>query len=98
MLSKWKATQDMSIGIGSHSMNPNTKSLLVPKGTILTWEDDSPSGNVWFHVTIDGVKHRGKIECGRITNLIKRNAIELFDNGNNFKIYSGEYLQKLLSN
>lgn len=97
MLSKWRATRDMSIGIGSHSRNPNTTSLPIPKGTILTWDDDAPNGNVWFYATIDGEKYRGKIECGRITNLIKDGRIELFDNGNHFAIYDGEYLQKLLT-
>ena len=97
MFSKWRATKDMSIGIGSHTRNPNSTSLPIPKGTILIWDEDSASGNVWFYVTIDGVSHRGKIECGQITNLIKDGRIELFDNGNRFVVYSGEYLQKLLT-
>ena len=97
MFSKWRATKDMSIGIGSHSMNPNTTNLPIPKGTILTWDDDAPNGNVWFYATIDGVKHRGKIECGRITNLIKDNDIELVDNGTGFISYNGEFLQHLLN-
>jgi hypothetical protein len=98
MFSKWRATKDMSIGIGSHSMNPNTNSLHVPKGTILIWDEDSRSGNVWFYVTIDDIRHRGKIECGSIVNLIKKGDIELFNNENRTIIYSGEYLQKLLNN
>jgi hypothetical protein len=52
---------------------------------------------VWFNVEIDGEKYRGKVECGRITNLINRGRISLADNGNGFAVYSGEYLQKLLS-
>lgn len=96
-MSKWVANTDMSIGIGSHSRNPNTTSLPIPAGTILTWEDDAPNGNVWFHVELDGEKYRGKIECGAITNLIRRGKISLYDNGNGFRVYSGEYLQKLLN-
>jgi len=98
MFSKWRASKDMSIGIGSDTRNPNTKPLHVPKGTILIWEEDSRNGNVWFYVTIDGESHRGKIECGSITNLIKQGDIELFDNENRSIIYSGEYLQRLLRN
>jgi len=87
----------MSIGIGSHSRNPNATSLPIPKGTILTWDDDAPNGNVWFYATIDGVKHRGKIECGRITNLIKDNEIELVDNGDNHIVYEKTFLELLLN-
>ena len=95
--SKWVAMEDFSIGIGSNSRNPNTTSLQIPAGTTLRWEDDAPNGNVWFNVEIDGEKYRGKVECGRITNLINRGRISLADNGNGFVAYSGEYLQKLLS-
>jgi len=95
--STWVALKDFSIGIGSHSRNPNTTSLWIPKGTLLKWDDDSPSGNVWFRVEIEGVKHRGKIESGRITNVIKDGKIELKNNGKDFVIYSGEFLKKLLN-
>jgi hypothetical protein len=95
--SQWMASKDMSIGIGSHSTNPNTTSLQIPQGTILTWDDDAPNGNVWFYVTIYGKKYRGKVECGRITNLIKRGTIELFNEGNGPSVYSGDYLKRLLS-
>ena len=97
--SKWVAMMEFSIGIGSNSMNPNTKSLKIPLGTILQWEDDSRNGNVWFNVEIDGEKYRGKIESGAITNVIKSGRISLY--GNNEKgiiAYGGEYLQKLLNN
>ena len=87
----------MSIGIGSHSRNPNTTSLPIPNGAILTWDGDAPNGNVWFYATIDGVKHRGKIECGRITNLIKDNEIELVDNGDNHIVYEKTFLERLLN-
>lgn len=95
--SNWTAMEDFSIGIGSHSRNPNTTSLQIPSGTTLRWEEDAPNGNVWFNVEIDGEKYRGKIECGRITNLINRGRISLADNGNGFIAYQGEYLKKLLS-
>ena len=52
--SYWVATMEFSIGIGSNSMNPNTKPLNIPIGTILQWDEDSRSGNVWFNVEIDG--------------------------------------------
>jgi hypothetical protein len=94
--SKWKALKDFTIGIDSNSRNPNTKSLLIPKGTILTWEEDSPSGNVWFLVEINGIKYRGKIQSGRITNVINSGKIELLNNGYGIRAYSGEFLQKLL--
>jgi hypothetical protein len=97
--SKWVGIKEFSIGIGSNSMNPNTKSLKIPLGTILQWEEDSPNGNVWFNVELDGKKYRGKIESGAITNVIKRGNISLY--GNNEKgliAYDGEYLQKLLNN
>jgi hypothetical protein len=97
MFSKWRANKDMSIGIGSHSRNPNTTSLPIPNGAILTWDGDAPNGNVWFYATIDGVKHRGKIECGRITNLIKDNEIELVDNGDNHIVYEKTFLERLLN-
>ena len=89
--------EDFSIGIGSDSRNPNTTSLPIPLGTTLRWEEDAPNGNVWFNVEINGEKYRGKIECGRITNLIKRGRISLSDNGNGFIAHEGEYLKKLLS-
>ena len=96
--SKWATTKDMSIGIGSDSRNPNATRLHIPKGTTLTWDDDSASGNVWFYVIIDGKQERGKIECGRITNLIKTGDIELIDNGDGLRAYAGDFLQKLLNN
>ena len=97
--SKWEAIMEFSIGIDSNSMNPNTKSLKIPLGTILQWEEDSRNGNVWFNVEIDGEKYRGKIESGAITNVIKSGRISPY--GNNEKgiiAYDGEYLQKLLNN
>jgi hypothetical protein len=98
--SKWVALKDFSIGIGSHSMNPNTTSLHISKGDVLTWEDDAPNGNVWFNVEGEGygnMKHRGKVESGRITNVIIDGWISLLDNGNGNIAYQGEYLQKLLN-
>ncbi len=95
--STWVALKDFSIGIGSHSRNPNTTSLMIPKGTLLKWDSDSASGNVWFRVEIEGVKHRGKIESGCITNVIRHGKIELKDNGKDFVIYDGDYLKKLLT-
>jgi hypothetical protein len=97
--SKWVATMEFSIGIGSNSMNPNTKPLNIPIGTILQWDEDSRSGNVWFNVEIDGEKHRGKIEAGAITNVIKSGRISPYGNNEKgFIAYSGEYLQELLNN
>lgn len=93
--SKWAALEDFTMGrdIG----NPNTTSIKIAKGTTLTWEDDSPSGNVWFNVEIDGEKHRGKIQCGAITNAIKIGKISLLDNGHGITAYKGDYLQRLLT-
>jgi hypothetical protein len=97
--SKWVATMEFSIGIGSNSMNPNTKPLNIPIGTILQWDEDSRSGNVWFNVEIDGEKHRGKIEAGAITNVIKSGRISPYGNNEKgFIAYSGERLQELLNN
>jgi hypothetical protein len=97
--SYWVATMEFSIGIGSNSMNPNTKPLNIPIGTILQWDEDSRSGNVWFNVEIDGEKHRGKIEAGAITNVIKSGRISPYGNNEKgFIAYSGEYLQELLNN
>jgi hypothetical protein len=98
MGSKWKTLQPFSIGIGSHSQNPNTTSLNIPIGTIIQWEDDSRNGNVWFNVILNDIKYRGKVESGAITNVIKRGLIELHESGKGFVIYNGEYLQKLLKN
>lgn len=95
--SKWEVLTDFSIGIGSHSQNPNTTSLVVKKGEILKWEDDAPNGNVWFILERNGQTFRGKIESGAITNVIKSNRIKLLDNGNGFIAYKGEYLQRLLN-
>lgn len=94
--SKWKAEIDTSFGIGSHSRNPNSTDLKIPKGTILTWDGDAPNGNVWFKATIDGEEYRGKMESGSIINEINRGEISLFDNGNGARVYHGEYLQKRL--
>jgi hypothetical protein len=85
--SKWEALKDFNIGIGSHSQNPNTTNLLIKKGTFLIWDEDSPNGNVWFYVVVDGIKHRGRIECGCILNAVKDNRIQLIDNGQGFTIY-----------
>ena len=97
MNSKWEALEDFSIGIGSHSQNPNSTNLLIKRGTILVWDEDSPSGNVWFYVEIDGVKHRGKKESGCILNLVSRDLIQLVDNGRGFVIYPQEYVKRYLS-
>jgi hypothetical protein len=97
--SYWVATMEFSIGIGSNSMNPNTKPLNIPIGTILQWEEDSRNGNVWFNVEIDGEKYRGLTQSGNIVNVIKSGRISPY--GNNEKgiiAYEGEYLQKLLNN
>jgi len=97
--SNWVATMEFNIGVGSDCRNPNPKPLKVPIGTILQWEGDSRDGNVWFNVQIDGEKHRGKIESGAITNVIKSGRISLYGNNEKgFIAYSGEYLQKLLNN
>ena len=95
--SKWMAMEDMSITIGSHTRNPNGTSLRIPFGTILTWEDDAPNGNVWFNTIIDGEKFRGKVESGRITNLVRRGRIAMVQNGTTI-IYRNPYLQQLLAN
>jgi hypothetical protein len=95
--SKWTAMADIDITIGSHSQNPNGTSVTIPIGTTLTWDGDSPNGNVWFVFYLDDVQHRGKIECGTITNLIKRGAISILDNGDSFIVYNGPYLKKLLT-
>ena len=93
--SKWTALEDFTMGrdIGT----PNTTALKISKGTTLIWEDDAPNGNVWFNVEIDGEKHRGKIQCGAITNAIKRGRISLLDNGHGITAYKGDYLQRLLT-
>lgn len=96
--SKWEALQDFTIGIGSHTRNPNTTSLHISKGDVLIWEDDSLDGNVWFNVELEGygMKHRGKIQSGCILNLVKRDLIQLVDNGNGFVIYSENYVKRYL--
>lgn len=95
--SKWVALEDFRIGVGSHCWNPNTTALTITKGTILNWEDDSPNGNVWFNVEVNGENYRGKVECGRITNAINSGRISLLDNGDGMVAYSGDFLQRLLS-
>lgn len=95
--SKWTALEELTIGIDSSTRNPNTTALKIVKGTTLIWEDDSPNGNVWFNVEIGGEKHRGKIQCGAITNAIKRGKISLLDNGRGITAYKGDYLQRLLA-
>jgi hypothetical protein len=97
MNSKWEALRDFSIGIGSHSQNPNSTNLIIKRGSILVWDDDAPNGNVWFYVEIDGVKHRGKIESGSILNLINRDLIQLVDNGRGFVIYTEAYVKRYLN-
>lgn len=93
----WEALEDFTIGIGSHSQNPNSTSLLVKKGTLLKWDEDSPNGNVWFYVEIGGVQYRGKKESGCILNLINRDLIRLVDNGRGFVVYGQEYVKRYLS-
>jgi hypothetical protein len=94
--SKWEALKDFNIGIGSHSQNPNTTRLLIKKGTFLVWDEDSLNGNVWFYVVVDGIKHRGKIECGCILNAVKDNRIQLIDNGQGFAIYGPSSIKRYL--
>jgi hypothetical protein len=96
--SKWEALKDFNIGIGSDCRNPNTNRLPIKRGTILVWDEDSPSGNVWFYVEIEGVKHRGKIECGCILNAVKDNIIQLIDNGQGFVIYGPSSIKRYLYN
>jgi hypothetical protein len=57
-------------------------------------------GSYWVaNVEIDGEKHRGKIEAGAITNVIKSGRISPYGNNEKgFIAYSGEYLQELLNN
>jgi hypothetical protein len=94
--SKWIAEKEFSIGIGSHSQNPNTTSLRIPKGTALIWDGDSPNGNVWFKLNLGGVDYRGKIESGSILNVLKADKISLLDNGNGFTVYSEKYVKNYL--
>jgi len=94
--SEWEALVDFMITIDSTTTSPMGKSFLIPKGTILKWEDDAPNGNVWFNFVVNGDKRRGKIESGVITNVIKSGRIKLFKEGNGFVAYGEEYLKKLL--
>ena len=94
--SLWEALQDFTIGIGSDTRNPNSTSILVKKGTILKWDEDSPSGNVWFYFEIGGVQYRGKKESGCILNLVKRDLIQLIENGNSSVVYGQEYVKRYL--
>lgn len=96
MHSLWEALQDFTIGIGSNSLNPNSTSLLIKKGTLLKWDEDSPNGNVWFYVEVGGVQYRGKKESGCILNLVKRDLIQLIDNGNSSVVYGQEYIKRYL--
>ena len=93
----WEALEDFKIYVGSDSRNPNSTSVLVKKGTLLKWDEDSPSGNVWFYFEIGGVQYRGKKESGCILNLINRDLIGLVDNGIGFVIYPEQYVKRYLS-
>lgn len=93
----WEALEDFKIYVGSDSRNPNSTSVLLRKGTLLKWEEDSPSGNVWFYFEIGGVQYRGKKESGCILNLINRDLIQLVDNGNSSVVYGQEYVKRYLT-
>lgn len=74
----WEVLLDnFSIGIGSHSRNPNASSLLIPKGTHVHWESDSNNGNVWFKTRLNGVSYRGCVESGSIEGVLKRGFLKL---------------------
>jgi hypothetical protein len=94
--SKWILLKDMGVTIDSHTQNPNGKNLIIPQGTIITWEDDAPNGNVWFNFELNGVKYRGKKECGRIFSVINDGYISLQDNGNSFTAYDKDFCIKYL--
>lgn len=93
----WKALEDFNLGIGSDSRNPNTKPLLIKKGTLLVWECDADNGNVWFNVELDGIKYRGKKESGHVLNLVKRDLIEFVKNQKGFLVYDINYINHYLN-
>lgn len=94
--SKWTALKEFTIGVGSDCRNPNPRPLTIPKGTVLTWEDDAPNGNVWFLVELNGVKWRGVKQSGSILNIINDGLIEMKENGNGIKAYGEESLKRRL--
>lgn len=95
--SKWVTSEDFYLLIGSTTQNPNSKKLALPAGHIITWDEDAPNGNVWFYTELNGVKYRGKRECGTIKNLIKNKSIKLHEMGNGFVIYHGDYLVEIFN-
>lgn len=95
--SEWEVMIDgFSIGVGSHSQNPNTTKFPIKKHTVIKWDGDSRDGKCWFIVYDNGKNTRGYIECGIITNLIKNNRISLYDMGNGHVVYRSNYVSQLL--
>lgn len=89
----WKAKVPLTILIDSHTRNPNGRPILLPIGTEIKWDGDSPNGNVWFIVA--ETKQRGKMEAGSIFNVLNR--LELVSMGDSFIAYQKEYVNKRLN-
>lgn len=67
-----------SLTIGSHTQNLNGTQLVLPKGTILTFESEANNGNVWFTFKHPQTKEqiRGKSESGSVLNMLQGGLIK----------------------
>ena len=45
---------------------------VIPIGEEITLETEAPNGNVWF---VDERGKSGKIQCGSVSNLVKRGVV-----------------------
>lgn len=77
--SKWILLEPNEFIANSHSNRPSGDRVLFDIKHVLTFEDVAPNGNVWF---VDEKYGRVKIECGCITNLLKRGIISPLGGGN----------------
>lgn len=65
--------EPLTLGYDSHVHAPTPRRHKThPVGTVLTLDCEAPNGNVWF---IDEDGERGKIACGSVENLIKRERL-----------------------
>jgi len=66
------------LGVGSHSQNPNSRELVLPKGHMLEFDEVAPNGNVWFYFMhpITGKRERGKSQSGSLNNMLKAGVVK----------------------
>lgn len=68
---KYEVLEDLRLTFGTHTRGGLATIKIIEKGKIIELDSEAPNGNVWFN-TEHG---RGKIECGSVSNIIKRGKV-----------------------